>query len=207
MTFIIFGLLRRFTVLGMKLDECATCGNLAEHVVGRKTAWGHIFWLPVLFLGFSHGMICSACGTWTGLSFGDVRAGMKTGKLSRNASRATSTLLPASERAASTPPLDTLVVNPKRGFWDFYLKAWPVLVAGLLVLGTLSPKTPASAGSVGATDSYNGAAHTCWMATDGTISGCRLADGFIEGQAVGTPITCYFNEPLPATASSISCRQ
>ena len=35
----------------------ANCGQVSQHVVGRKTNWGHVFWFPVLFLGFSHGML------------------------------------------------------------------------------------------------------------------------------------------------------
>ena len=78
--FFIFGWLRRFSVLGVKADECATCGQVSQHVVGRKTHWGHLFWIPVLFLGFTHGMVCSSCGAWTGIPWRQVKGAMKTGE-------------------------------------------------------------------------------------------------------------------------------
>ena len=213
--FVIFGWLRRFTILGIKLDECASCGRVREHVVGRKTNWGHVFWIPVLFLGFSHGMICSTCRAWTPLSWQSVRAAMKSGvlPLSRSRPNAPALLAAAAAQEGAPPPqpaadFDRLVVNPKRGPWDFYLKAWPVLVAVLLVAGAVSPKAPAAAGDSGNTVSQPayGAAHQCWEAPDGSVNGCRLANGSVYGLASGTPITCYFDEPLPASNTTLRCR-
>lgn len=210
----IFGWLRRFTVLGIKLDECANCGNVCEHVVGRKTNWGHVFWIPVLFLGFSHGLICSTCGAWNPLSWQSVRAAMKSGVLPLDRPRPNAPALLAAAAAQEDEPalqpaavFDRLLVNPKRGPWDLYLKAWPVLVAALLVATAFAPKTPAAAGG-GDTVSQPayGAAHQCWEAPDGSINGCRLANGSVEGLASGTPITCYFDEPLPASNTTLRCR-
>jgi len=211
---VIFGWLRRFTILAIKLDECATCGQVCEHVVGRKTNWGHAFWMPVLLLGFSHGMICSTCGAWTPLSWQAVRAGMSSGVLPLSRSRTNAAaLLAAAAAQEGAPPLqpavafDRLLVNPKRGPWDLYLKAWPVLVAGLLVAGALAPRTPVvGSGNPTASQPAYGAAHQCWEAPDGSISGCRLANGSVEGLASGTPITCYFDEPLPAGNTTLRCR-
>ena len=76
---VIFGWLRPFTILGLKVDECANCGQVCNHYVGRRVTWGHVFWVPVLFLGFSHGMMCSICGAWTSLSRATVRNAVKTG--------------------------------------------------------------------------------------------------------------------------------
>ena len=133
---VIFGWLRRFTILGIKLDECASCGQVCEHVVGRKTNWGHVFWIPVLFLGFSHGMICSTCGVWTPLGWQSVRAAMKLGvlPLDRPRPNAPAMLAAAAAQEGEPPPhpaavFDRLIVNQKRGPWDLYLKAWPVLLA------------------------------------------------------------------------------
>ena len=212
---IIFGLLRRFTVLGIKLDECATCGAVCQHVVGRKTTWGHVFWIPVLFLGFSHHLICSKCGASTQLKWQSVRSGMKTGSLPPDRPRPNApALLAAAAAQEGTPPpnpatvFDRLHVNPKRGFWDLYLKAWPVLVAGLLVVGAISPRATTATGSGGTSVAppVYGAAHQCWEASDGSINGCRMSDGSVMGSASGTQITCYFNEPLPATETTLSCQ-
>ena len=216
---IIFGWLRRFTILGVKIDECASCGQVCQHVVGRKTNWGHVFWIPVLFLGFSHGMLCSSCGTWTPLPWQVVRAAMKSGVLHLERARPSGPALIAAAAAESgEPPIhpsavfDRLLVNPKRGPWDLYLKAWPVLVAALLVAGAASPRTSetytgsSSPYAQPASDiSVYGPAHACWEATDGSVNGCRLASGAVYGTATGTPITCYFAEPLPAGGATVHC--
>ncbi len=219
--FFIFGWLRRFTTLGVKLDECANCGQVCEHVVGRKTNWGHVFWIPVLFLGFSHGLICTTCGSWSPLSWQGVREAMKTGVLHLDRPRPNAPgMLAAAAAESGQPPLqpaaafDRLVVNPKRGAWDMYLKAWPVLVALLLVAGAVSPHSSPSLAGGGATGGSGttisqpayGAEHQCWEAADGSINGCRLDDGTVDGLASGTPLTCYFDEPLPATQTTIRCQ-
>jgi hypothetical protein len=218
--FFIFGWMRRLTVLGIKLDECPTCGEVGKHIVSRKTHWAHLFWIPVVFLGFTHGMICSSCHTWTGIPWRQVKSAMKTGALPLDRTRPrASAALAAEALESSTPALkpaavfDRLAVNPKRGPWDLYLKVWPVLVAVLLTGGALSPR-PAAGGSTGTgtgtgttttTLTLYGPAHQCWEAADGSINGCRLFTGGTYGSAVGTPITCYFTEPLPAGGTTIRC--
>jgi hypothetical protein len=214
---VIFGWLRRFTILGVKIDECQTCGRVCEHVVGRKTNWGHLFWFPVLFLGFSHGMICSACRAWTPLPWQTVRAGMKLGLLPLNRPRpnAAAALAADGSHDPSLPVpagvFDRLLVNPKRGFWDVYLKAWPVMVGVLMIAGAVSPRSSASdavSSSIGTPAVYAPAtapAHTCWEAADGSVAGCRMANGSLMGYSTASTITCYFYEPLAATTTSVSC--
>ena len=211
---VIFGWLRRFTVLGLKVDECTNCGNISQHAVGRKTHWGHVFWIPVLFLGFTHGMLCSICGHWTGIPWKTVRASMKTGVLAIDHPRPhaqaylESLTSPQGFAPKASDVFDKFVVNPKRGFWDIYLKAWPALVALVLVVGLVVPKPTALAanGSAPSLTSY-GTAHQCWEASDGSINGCRLANGSIDGDATGTTLTCYFYEPLPTSDTTIRCRE
>lgn len=214
MVFFIFGLLRPFTVLGLKLDECSNCGQVCDHVVGRRTNWGHFFWIPVLFLGFSHGMICSICGAWTSLSRGSVRAAMKSGKLPLERARPHSPEVLAAAAAESGEPVqppsrlfDPFVVNPKRGGWDLYLKAWPVLVVAILVGGAisaaLSPGSAVEAGN-GPAPSPGYVAHHCWEALDDSITGCLMANGTVDGETSDSPIMCYFNEPMPS--GRLMCR-
>ena len=213
MVFFIFGLLRPFTVLGLKLDECSNCGQVCNHVVGRRTNWGHIFWIPILFLGFSHGMICSICGMWTPLSWGTVRAAMKSGRLPLDRPRPRSPEALAAAAAESGEPVeppsrvfDPFAVNPKRGVWDLYLKAWPVIVAALLVAGALSPQNTAVAGNGATAPSPGYVAHQCWEAPDDSITGCLMADGTVDGDTTDSPVTCYFNEPLPSGDGRLMCR-
>lgn len=199
---VIFGWLSRFTILGIKVDECSGCGMTCEHVVGRKTNWGHVFWFPVLFLGFSHGMACTTCRAWTGIPWAQVRAAMKSGSLPLDRLRANAPEVLAAVAGENEPPVhpalyDNLLVNPKRGPWDLYLKLWPVLaaIAVVAVLGNailVPPRVlPSDAKGVAT-------AHTCWEDTDGTILGCRLATGELEGATGGHEVTCFFVEPVTA---------
>lgn len=205
---VIFGWMRRFTILGIKVEECAQCGQVCEHVVGRKTNWGHVFWIPVLFLGFEHGMACTTCQAWTGIPWREVRGAMKSGVLRLDRPRPNAPALLAAAAEAGEPPLhpavvfDRLLVNPRRGPWDLYLKAWPVLVAALLVTGGVNAATRPSSSASPSTPSATGA-HQCWEAADGSIAGCRMNSGVMMGDASGTPITCYFTEPL--TADTLRC--
>jgi len=52
-----------------------------------------------------------------------------------------------------------------------------------------------------------GQAHTCYFDTNHKISGCRLNDGTMRGQATNELVTCYFNEPLPESAVTFHCRE
>ena len=218
---VIFGWMRRFTLLGIKLDACTNCGNVCEHAVGRKTNWGHVFWIPVLFLGWEHGMFCAICQTWTGIGWRQVRAAMKTGVLHLDRPRPVEpTMLAAGAPGVGEPPLppalvfDQLVVNRKRGAWDFYTKAWPAIVVGVLALGMLGQAFKGTSGALAGTGlpvsdpvmaTYAPDAHRCWEAPDGSINGCRLSDGTLVGEATGPEITCYFADGQIYTAESFRC--
>lgn len=206
---IIISWMTRFTVLGVKIDLCARCGRACEHVVGRKTRWAGIFWLPLLFLGFEHGMICATCGFWTGIPWRQVRGATKSGFLPLPRSRPGALELLAAAAPENEPPLssqavfDRMAINPKKGPWDLYLKAWPLLVAGIIALGVItpmvSPKTSVASG--GSTDTP----HTCWLDTDNTLAGCRLDNGTIQGRSTAFPTTCYFTEPLLDRQTTLRC--
>jgi len=201
---IIFGLMRRFTILGIKLDACTSCGRECDHVVGRKTRWGHIFWAPVLFLGWEHGMLCSSCGAWTGIPWRQVRAAMKSGELRLD--RPHGFLH------------DRFMVNPKRGAFDLYTKAWPLLAVGVLVLVGLSSALkagpsdggraiPAASAAPTVRATPRPPAHVCWEAADGTLNGCRLSSGSIVGSATGSMVTCFFFDSDLETSGTVSCSQ
>lgn len=136
---VIFGWMNPVTVLGWKNDECG-CGVIGTHEVVRKTYWLHVFWIPVLLLGFRHGMICEACGTWTGLSFLQVRSAMKSGQLPLDRARPSfATLRPElADEFGRIPSVaqyfDPLTVYRKRGAFDLYLKVWIGLALVVLVL-------------------------------------------------------------------------
>jgi hypothetical protein len=102
---------------------------------------------------------------------------------------------------------DPVVVNPKRGFFDVYLKAWPVMVGLLVVSSYFShPSAATSAGSSpagpGTTTSFItprpviGTAHTCW-GLNNTVYGCRddSTSAMLFGEATGQQVTCWFVEP------------
>jgi hypothetical protein len=210
---IIVSWMTRFTVLGMKMDQCDRCGRVCQHVVGRKTRWAGVFWLPLIFLGFEHGMICTTCRAWTGIPWRQVRVATKTGALPLARNRPDAMALLTAAAAENEPPLsaqavfDRMVINPKKGPWDLYLKAWPVIVAGLIALAILapivSPKHASPAGGNGTGDTP----HTCWLDADHTLTGCRLDNGTIQGYSTEFPTVCYFSEPLLTSQKTLSCKK
>ena len=214
--FFIFGWMRRFTVLGAKLEDCSNCGQVCEHIVGRRRHWGHVFWFPVLFLGISHGLICSNCGAWTSLPWQAVRTAMKTGTLHFSNGRG-HTRRPSWRPwpvKVSRPQFPGRVRPPGRQSQARAMGSVPQGVAGRdrPTAGRRRPVTspdgrPAPGGRWNSALSQPASdpAHQCWAATDGSISGCRLVNGSVQGDATGTPITCYFTEPLPETATTLSC--
>lgn len=219
---IIFGWLRRFTVLGIKIDECPQCGRVCEHVVGRKTNWGHIFWLPLLSLGWEHGMACTVCHAWTGIGWREVRAAMRSGELHLDRPRpaAMALLAAEAEQAAlsNEPPphptvvFDRMLVNPKRGPWDFWTKAWPIVfVAVIAFSGVSAALKPVTASGSRGSQSTGPAiapslpAHQCWLGQDGQLNGCTRSNGTVLGSGTGTPITCYFEDAALETSDTLSC--
>jgi hypothetical protein len=202
---VIVGWLRTFTFLGIKIEECAQCGQTCEHVVGRKVNWGTLFWIPLLFLGFQHGMICSGCRQWTGIRFLRVREAMRSGALPLELPRPHAQQLLAASAEEGQPPLnatavyDRMAINPRRGAMDLYLKAYPFLIVGIIaVAGIASALKPPPPATVAVPP------HTCWEDGTGTIVGCRMTDGEVLGTSSGTPVTCYFAEPF-TEATRLNC--
>lgn len=100
---------------------------------------------------------------------------------------------------------DPVIKNPKRGFFDFYTKAWAVLAVLVLLGGALQPPR-SSATSNSSSGTYVGApavpavagtAHRCWY-TGSTLNGCMNTSGttLLFGSVTGIQTTCWFVEPL-----------
>ena len=207
---VIYGWTRQPTILGSKVDQCTQCGLTGPHYLIRKTWWVTIFFVPLLFLRFQHGMACANCGLWTGIPWRQVRRGMKDRRLPL-AGRKRPDALDVRERVADETGhrpseaelYDTVEVNPKRGFWDLAVKVWPVAVVALvavIAIGAAMPPGPKPPPAKRPT------AHACWY-QDAGISGCRYDSGTMEGYAIGTEITCYFFEPLPTGEWNLSCEK
>ena len=203
---VIYGVLTSPIVLGAKQDLCATCNVVGPHVILRRVRWVEIFFVPVLPLWMSHRLVCANCGAETKLGFGQVRRALRVGKLPlphREKFKAYADgLWNAGERLPAESEFDPIEKNPRRDAWNVLLKAWPVVVvlavAGLAFL-------PGIVGSPAATTSPN-AGHDCWVAADGSIAGCRMHDGSVVGDSIGTPTRCYFIEPLPTSEYTLTCR-
>ena len=96
---------------------------------------------------------------------------------------------------------DPIVKNPKRGFFDAYLKVWPVLAAIVLASAALSPHP--AAGSSGTVPVYQtpvvagGTAHICWE-SGGELVGCQddTTDVMLFGTKTGSQVVCVFPEPF-----------
>jgi hypothetical protein len=141
---VIFGLLNPVTFLGSKLDQCQTCGLVGNHLLVRKTYWGHLFWVPVVLLGFKHGMACANCGAWTGIPMLQMRNGMRNqslplARVRPDLERMRTQIFDETYRRPTEAELfDRVGVNPRRGAFDLYFKLWPVLVVGLVVLAVIA---------------------------------------------------------------------
>lgn len=206
---VIFGWSRQPTILGSKVDQCASCGVTGTHFLIRKTWWATLFWIPVLFLRFEHGMACEACGTWTGIGFLTMRRAMQTrslplpGRIRRGTLEIRDQVAEETGHRPSEAELyDTVQVNPKRGFWDLMLKLWPVALVGIvaiLAIGSALPRGPEP------TPEPRPVAHTCWVDADGYITGCRYLDGTMDGEVGQIETICIFTEPLPSGDFTIYC--
>jgi hypothetical protein len=84
---VIIGWLRRAVILGAKFDECRACHEPGPHLLFRKTHWFTVFWVPVLLLWVSHGVLCPACGDVEGISMLAMRRALRSGRLPLGRSR------------------------------------------------------------------------------------------------------------------------
>lgn len=208
---IIYGWVGRPTILAQKQDLCATCGVAGPHAIVRIARWATIFWAPIFPIWVSHKLVCGNCGAQTKLSWRQTRAAMRSGTLPlphRPGFDAHATkVYDETYRRPLESELDPIVKNPKRDAWNVYLKAWPIIVGVVIAALVFWPRglgaTPASA--PGASPSHVTIAHTCWIETDGSVAGCRMADGTVLGFTTQTETTCYFLEPMPTGNVTFRC--
>lgn len=202
---LIYGLLTAQTILATKLDLCATCNVAGPHAIIRRTRWIEIFFLPIAPVWVNHRLVCANCGAETKLGFGQVRQALREGKLPlpprANFQAYADALYDANERRPYEREFDPIERNPKRDAWNVLLKAWPVIVVLAIAGIAFLPKAFAGPPE----PSLQSAGHECWAAADGSINGCKLHDGSIMGEQSGTPITCYFTEPLPSRGVNLTC--
>ena len=200
---LIYGLLTSPIILGAKQDLCATCNVAGPHLILRRVRWVEIFFVPVLPLWINHRLVCTNCGAETKLGLGQVRQALGSGKLPlphrAKFDEYADALWNDNQRRPSEAEFDPVERNPKRSAWNVYLKLWPVLVVVLIAAIAFWPR------SVEAPPPRT--AHDCWIASDGSLAGCRMFDGTMLGDAIGSPTTCYFVEPLPSGDYRLSCRE
>jgi hypothetical protein len=195
---IIWGWLSRPILLGAKADLCPICQQVTTHGIYRLTSWGHIFWFPFLPYRIRHVLLCSGCGREQKLGWRQVRAGIRSRNLPLGARPGfrewAMEVFNETNRMPNERELDAVEVNPKRGPWDLWLKAWPMLVVVLIVAVAASSalRPPVSAAPVVAPTG-----HACWQDRNGEILGCQMQDGTVVGSDDGAVITCYFVEPMP----------
>lgn len=205
---IIWGWYRRPIVLGLKTDLCGTCGQATQHAILRITTWGHIFWVPFLLTSIRHRLVCTVCATERKLGWRQVREALRSGRLpipARAGFKAWANgVFEETGRIPNEAAFDPIEPNPKRGPWNVWLSFWPFVVAGVvayaIVVGGNRPAPPVPAANTPLVQ-----VHDCYEATDGTINGCRMSDGTMNGVGVGTLIKCYFAEPLPTAATRLYC--
>jgi hypothetical protein len=100
---------------------------------------------------------------------------------------------------------DPIVKNRTRGFFEGYLKVWPVLATIVLVHAVLIQPPPGSHEAKMPFLVPDGAtAHSCW-GTDGGLVGCQddTTTVMLFGTKSGRPMTCYFAEPFLESQSAL----
>ena len=198
---IFWGWMRRPTLLGSKMDQCPHCGHVGPHFLLRSSYWVHLFWVPIILFRVRHGVACANCGEKVDIRFLQMRRAFRSGALSLpNRVRRDWPAIQAEiwsesgKRPSESEFFDPITANPHRGFFDLYLKAWPILVTALLVFALMLPKQFAQV--TGQPEQY-GARHTCWAdSANGDLTGCRFTDGIIHGRTASVTLTCYFDEAL-----------
>jgi hypothetical protein len=111
---------------------------------------------------------------------------------------------------------DPVVKNPKRGFFDAYLKVWIAIAlismsvswfqsATRDTAASTSSTTPAIAAPAFQATSF-GTSHVCWS-SGSTLNGCRddTSSAMLFGTPTGVVVTCFFVEPLLA-GQTARCR-
>jgi hypothetical protein len=197
---VIWGWLRRPVLLGAKNDLCMTCGRRTTHGIFRVVTWAHVFWFPFLPLWIGHVLLCTDCGRERQkLGWRQVRSGLRSGKLPLGPRPEFRTwamnVFDETGRMPQEAELDPVEPNPKRGPWDLWLKAWPLVVAGLVIAVALAGFTRPAAPSVPVVVAPS--AHVCWHDRNEELIGCRMDDGTVVGSSDGYQLTCYFTEPMP----------
>ena len=138
----------RSGTLGVKVDECSTCGQIGRHKIERQYRWFEIGPVGVVPLWVRHGLECGSCWAWTPLPWRAARRGARTG------------LLPLPERprphndasvaaGGPRPDFDRVVSSRSLDGGTAYLAVWAIAVAILIGLavqpggveGTHAPTT------------------------------------------------------------------
>jgi hypothetical protein len=205
---------RRFAIiLGTKIDECASCGVIGDHILIRNTWWLHIFWAPIILLRFKHSMICGSCGAETGIPFLQMLRGVRNRSLPLNRQRPKFEAMPPDAsgfKPTAAQYFDPVTPNPKRSLGAWYFLIWPVLCALVICAVVASavlirpPKTPLGQTIDTRMQDRYGQAHDCWLAADDSVAGCKMSDGTLGGSSVGKLTICYFDEPV--TGDTVHCR-
>lgn len=104
---------------------------------------------------------------------------------------------------------DPIMKNPKRGFFDFYLKAWPVIALIVVILSATQPQASTSGAPRGANPpplTSIGTAHVCWESANSLV-GCQddTTAAMLFGTKGGRQVICTFVEPL-RDGQYASCR-
>lgn len=205
---IIYGWLGRPTILGTKNDLCATCGVAGPHAIVRIVRWVTLFWAPIVPIWISHKLISGNCGAQTKLGWRQVRAGLRSGTLPlphrAGFDAYAQQMHDETYRRPAESEFDVVTKNPGRDAWDLYLKAWLILVAVLVLAVVFLPRSsPVPANQP--TPTHVVIDHTCWIAANGALAGCRMADGTVVGVPEGRETTCYFLEPMPTGDVTLRC--
>ncbi len=109
---ILVGYQRVAVILGMKYEDCGRCHQIARHVLARRLWWFTIFRIPVLPFMFDHGLLCTVCGEWTGVSALQAWSAARAGTLPLERPRPDFEALPPQDPNGNNKPPASAFFDP-----------------------------------------------------------------------------------------------
>jgi hypothetical protein len=117
---LVFGVRHVAAVVATGLFHCPSCGGDRQYAVRRPRAWIHVFWIPVVPLGFREEQVeCEVCSTRYEPSVLDVPTSARLGELlSRGTRTAAAYVLTGLSGGSGTGRAESAASRPDRSAGD-----------------------------------------------------------------------------------------
>jgi hypothetical protein len=110
--FLIFGIKRMSRRLGTVFALCSQCHTPAAQVIGRRSTWFSLFFVPLIPLGTKYFSTCTLCGVSTKLTKEQATQMVATAAQSTATAAQSPTPFPPSPAPLPDPPAQALPHPP-----------------------------------------------------------------------------------------------